>query len=97
MIFLRDDLPFVDQRGELRFGCGDPAPGVFRAARVLRHRDDFEIPAPKFFIESLPTWQVETAASPRGPGDQENFLATKISERMQLAVEIRKREVRRFE
>ena len=97
MIFLRDDLPFVNQRGELRFGCGDPWPGIFRAAGVLRHRDDFEISLLQFFVESLPTWQVETAASPGGPGDKKNFLATKISERMQLAVEIRKRKVRRFQ
>ena len=80
MILLGDDLLSVNQRGKLRFGRGDPRSGIFGATGVLRYRDDFKIFVLQFLIERLPTWQVETAASPGGPGYQQDFLAAKITE-----------------
>jgi hypothetical protein len=80
VILLRDDLLNINQRGKLRFGRADPGSGVFGATGVLRNRDNFKIFVLQFLVEGLPTWQVETAASPGGPGDEQDFLATKITE-----------------
>ena len=95
-VLLRNGLLLVDQRGVFRLRGDDPGPRVFGAAGVLRHGNDFEVFVLQFFVERLPAWQVETAASPGRPGDEQNFLATKVSERMQLAIQIRERKVRRF-
>src|SRR5262249_46815902 len=40
-------------------------------------------------------WQVQVAASPGGPGDEKDFLAAKIGERMRLAVHVGQSEIRR--
>jgi len=57
-------LLLINEGGEFRLRRFDPRAGVFRAARILSDRDDFKIPDPKFFVEELPAWQVEAAASP---------------------------------
>ena len=80
MILLRDDLLIINQRDKVRFGRGDPGSGIFCATGVLRDRDNFKIFVLQFLVERLPTWQVEAAASPGGPGDKQDFLATKINE-----------------
>src|SRR5581483_5830326 len=51
----------------------------------------------QFLVEFLPSWQIKTAPSPRCPRQQQNLLAAKIGERMLLAIQIRQREIRRFE
>lgn len=51
----------------------------------------------EFLVEDLPSWQIEAAASPRGPGDDENFLAAEIGEGVQHAVHIRQGKVGRLE
>ncbi len=53
--------------------------GCFSAG-ILRGGDDFEILVVQFGVEFLPAWQIETAASPGGPGDYQRFLAAKIGE-----------------
>lgn len=80
MILLRDDLLNINQRGKLRFGCGDPLSGVFGATGVLGNRNNFKVFVLQFLVERLPAWQVETTASPGGPGDKQDFLATKVTE-----------------
>jgi len=57
-------LLFINERGELRLRRGDPRAGIFGATGVLSDRDDFEVLVLEFFVEGLPAWQVETAASP---------------------------------
>ena len=97
MVLLRDDLFLVNERSKVGLGRGDPWPGVLCAAGILSYRDDFKVFVPQFFVEGLPAWQIKSATSPGGPGDEQNLLAAKISQRMQLAVQIRQAEVWRFE
>ena len=56
-------------------------------------RDDREIQILEFVVQGLPPGQVKGASSPRGPGEQENFLAAIIGEAMHLALEIGQLEV----
>jgi hypothetical protein len=59
-----DGVRHVDERGEGRV-CGVvPRAGCRFAARVLRGRDDFEIPVFQLSVDVLPTWQIESAPSP---------------------------------
>jgi hypothetical protein len=76
---------FVNQHGVFRLGGFDPFASVFQAAGVFSDGDDFEIFAFQFCVKFLPTWQVKPAASPRSPGDQQDFLATKFLQRTHLA------------
>lgn len=55
---------------ELACGC--------LAGRVLGRRDDLEILILQFLVDLLPTWQIEAATSPRGPGQQQHLLASEI-------------------
>jgi hypothetical protein len=59
----------VDQSGEGGFRAIVPLARRALAARVLGRRDDFEILVLQFRVQFLPAWQIETAASPGGPGD----------------------------
>src|SRR5712692_2002056 len=45
----------------------------------------------------LPPWQVEAAASPRGPGKEKNFPASKGREAVAIPVDVREGEVGRLE
>jgi hypothetical protein len=60
----------VDEDCVFRFGGFDPFAGVFGAAGILRDGDDLEILVFQFAVKFLPSWQVESAASPRSPGQQ---------------------------
>jgi hypothetical protein len=60
----------VDQDGVFGFGGFDPFARVFDAAGVLCDGDDLEILVFQFAVKLLPSWQVESAASPRSPGHQ---------------------------
>jgi hypothetical protein len=75
----------------------DPRPGIFGSAGILRHRDDFKILVSQLLVDCLPAWQVKAASSPTGPRDKQNFLPAKIREPMQLAMQVRQREVRRLQ
>jgi hypothetical protein len=68
----------VDQDGVLRLGGLDPFARVFNSAGVLRDGNYLEIFVLKFAVKFLPSWQIEAAASPRRPCQQQNFLAAKI-------------------
>jgi hypothetical protein len=70
----------VDQRGVRRFGGVVPFSGGGFSASVLRRGDDFEIFIMQLGVEFLPAWQIESAASPTGPGDDECLLATEIGQ-----------------
>jgi len=59
----------VDQGGIGGFGAVVPLTGRRLTAGVLRCRDDLEILVLQFGVKFLPAWQIEPAASPRGPGD----------------------------
>ena len=59
--------------------------------------DDGEIQILEFFVQGLPPGQVKGASSPRGPREQENFLAAIIGEAMHVAFEIGQFEIRRLQ
>src|SRR5262245_33871710 len=73
----------------------DPRPRVV-AVLVERHRDDGETSVLQLLVDHLPDWQVETAASPRGPGDEQDLLAAMLAQRVHAAVEVGQREVGRL-
>jgi hypothetical protein len=68
----------IDQRRVS--GMGEVVPFARRlfTARVLCRRDDLEILVLQLAVKFLPAWQIQSAASPGGPGDHQHFLATKI-------------------
>src|SRR5262249_13987799 len=57
-----------------------PFSGCRFSSRILRRRDDFEILVLQFAVDFLPAWQVESAASPGRPGDDEYFLPAEVAE-----------------
>jgi hypothetical protein len=60
----------VDQDGVFRLGGFDPFACVFDPAGVLRDGDYLEILVLQLAVKLLPPWQIESAASPRRPGQQ---------------------------
>ena len=94
VVELGHEMLFVNQSGIGRMGGGDPRPRVLSAVRVLRHRRDLEIMVFEPLINCLPTWQVQPAPSPRSPSDEQDLLASKIRERVDLAAHVRKGEIR---
>jgi hypothetical protein len=60
----------VDQDCVFRLGGFDPFACVFNTAGVLRDGDDLEILVLQLAVKLLPPWQIESAASPRRPGQQ---------------------------
>jgi hypothetical protein len=70
----------IDERGVGGFGGVVPFSGGGFAPGILGGGDDFKILIVQFGVEFLPAWQVETAASPTGPGDDERLLAAEIGE-----------------
>jgi hypothetical protein len=66
----RDQVLSVDQDCVFRLGGFDPFARVFDPAGVLRDGDDLEILVLQFAVKLLPPWQIESAASPRRPGQQ---------------------------
>src|SRR5262249_29460775 len=88
-------MVLVDQDGVRGIGVGNGLARVFHAASVLGDGDDFKILVFELLVDRLPSWQVQVAASPGGPGDEKDFLAAKIGERMRLAVHVGQGEIRR--
>jgi hypothetical protein len=68
----------IDQRRVS--GMGEVIPFARRLfpASILRRRDDLEILVLQLGVEFLPAWQIQTAASPGGPGDHQHLFAAKI-------------------
>jgi hypothetical protein len=71
---------FVHQHRVFGAGFLDPGSGILNAADVFGNGDDFEILVLVFRVEFLPARQIETAASPGSPGDQQNPLTTELME-----------------
>ena len=86
----------VDQLPVLRLRLLDPRPRMVRAAAFLGHGHHQEIPVLQFGVELLPHGQVKPAASPTGPGGEEDLLAAELRERPRRAVNVRQGEVRRL-
>ena len=83
----------VDQAGVHGLRLLDVGPRVFRRA-IERDRDHAEAVPAELLIQLLPDRQVLAAASPGGVRDQQHLLAEMIRQRVELAREIRQREVR---
>jgi hypothetical protein len=62
---------------------------------VERDRDDLEALRIQLRAQRLPPGQVKPAASPRGPGGEENLSSAHGTQRERVALLVRKREVRR--
>jgi len=75
----------------------DPRTGIFGSAGILRYGNDFKILIFQLLVDCLPAWQVKAAPSPTGPRNQQDFLPAKIGEPMQLSLQVRQREIRRFQ
>jgi hypothetical protein len=85
----------VDERGERRLGGVVPLAGRGFAADVLRGGDDLEVLVLQFSVDLLPAWQIESAPSPGGPGDDQRFLATEAGKVHGTAQAIGDFEIRR--
>jgi hypothetical protein len=70
----------VDQSGEGRLGRVVPFAGSRFAARVLSRGNDLEILNVELTVDFLPAWQIKTAASPRGPGEDQYLFVTEIGQ-----------------
>jgi hypothetical protein len=66
----------VDELRERRLRGVVPLAGRRLATDVLSGGDDLEVLVLQFSVDLLPAWQIESAPSPGGPGDDERFLAT---------------------
>ena len=71
----------VDERRVGRLRRVVPFAGCRFTAGILRGRDDLEVAALQLGVEGLPTWQIEPAPSPGGPGDHQHLLAAELRER----------------
>ena len=71
----------VHERGERRVRRVVPLAGRRFAARVLRGGDDLEVLVFQLVVKCLPTWQIESAPSPGGPGDHQHLLAAEAPTR----------------
>ena len=67
------------------------------AARVKCNRHNDKILRFEFFVNTRPDWQVKTAASPPGPGEQQDFLAPIVRQGMRFSIQIGQRKVLRLE
>jgi len=85
----------VYERGEGGLSSVVPLPGRLLATCVLRRSDDFKILIFEFRVNVLPAWQIEAAASPRSPGENQHLPAAKIGEMHGLACAIGNGEIGR--
>ncbi len=85
----------IDQSGESCFRRFVPFTGSRFAAGILRRSDNFKIRRFQLAIQFLPDRQIEAAASPRGPGRDQDLLAAKLGKTHQPSLAVRNREVRR--
>lgn len=86
-------MPLIEERGMLLFGGLDEGQGGCGALTFAGDGDDLEVLAVQLFSEVLPDRQVEPAASPRSPGEQEEFTASKVGEGVGLSLEIGEGEI----
>src|SRR5262245_12576379 len=85
----------VDERRVGGVGGVVPLTGCGFSAGILRRGDDLEILFLQLLVNLLPTWQIESAASPGGPCHDEDFLAAKAGQVYGPAGAIGHDEVRR--
>jgi hypothetical protein len=85
----------VHERRVRRLGGVVPFSSGLLAARVLGCGYDLKILVFQVGVDFLPAWQIEAAASPGGPGDDQHFLAAEVGEMHHAALPIGHREVRR--
>ena len=83
----------VDQGRKGCLRCVIPFARRRFAARVLRRRDNLKILVLEFRVDFLPTWQIEAASSPGGPGDHQHFLPAETGEAHDLAAPVGHREI----
>ena len=88
---------FVDQNGVFGTGFLNPRTGVLDASDIFGDGYDFEILILVFSVEFLPARQIETAASPGSPSDQQNTLAAELMQRARNALPIRQRKIGSFQ
>lgn len=81
-------MRLVDERGVCRLRTLDPRTRGLGSAGVERDRDDLEPMGLELLPQRLPPGQVEAAASPGGPGENEDLLATQAAEREGVPVEV---------
>ena len=78
-IVKRTDLMIhIDKRCVSYIGIIIEMPGSFFTASVLRDGYNFKIFRLEFFVNGLPHGHVVTTSSPRGPGEQQYLLASKV-------------------
>ena len=63
------------------------AAGVY-ATRILGRGDDFEVLVLEVLIDGLPPGQIKTAASPRGPGENQHLLPAEIGQLHEVALAV---------
>src|SRR5207253_705341 len=61
--------------------------------RVLGRGHDLEVLVLQLEVEFLPTWQIESAPSPGGPGHEQYLLAAETRQTDELAFPIRDRKI----
>ena len=87
-------MSLVDQGGMIGIRPLDGRARRFRAAGVERDGHDLEAFGVELSPQFLPHGQVETAASPRGPRDEQDLLPAQAGEPEGVAVDIRQFELR---
>src|SRR5207244_3885204 len=65
------------------------------APDVLCGGDDFEVLTLELVVDLLPTWQIQPAPSPGGPGGHQHFLPAEVGEVNDPALAIGNGEIRR--
>ena len=87
----------IDQRRIRGLRPSNRTAGGFRTTTLHRDGDDHEVLILEFGVELLPHGQIESAASPARPGREEDLLSAEVGEAVELAGDVRQREVRGLE
>ena len=79
-------------------GIGDAVSGTTDGLDVFidGDSDHLEVVISEFFLECLPTWQIEEATSPRRKCDEQPLLAAVVGEVHRQPIDIGQHEVRRL-
>ena len=76
-------------------GIGDAVSGTTDGLDVFidGDSDHLEVVISEFFLECLPTWQIEETASPRRERNEQSLFGAMVGEVHRQAVEVGQREV----